>query len=219
MEAAPASIAAPREAQLELALQSDADRLRLEVISLERRLRTAEAEAAEARRQQDRLVGERDVLKKTCDRLSQEAAHRQDGNPKNDLQIRLLQQERDRLRQQLDEACEELGLVTTRDERGEQLRSMLERERHERLALTKQRDEMLLQFNDSTVMIEKLRSQLAEAAISLAKNEDERKARIRAQHGVIDDSIPAYREADVEEVRQVFLRRAISLFLLNNVTV
>ena len=81
-----------------------------------------------------------------------------------------------------------------------QLRAMLERERHEKIVLMKQREDMMLQLKASAAMIETLRSQLAEAAVSLARNEEERKARLRSkqQSGALST-----REAGCEADRNI----------------
>lgn len=80
-----------------------------------------------------------------------------------------------------------------------QLRAMLERERHEKIVLMKQREDMMLQLKASAAMIETLRSQLAEAAVSLARNEEERKARLRSkQSGALST-----REAGCEPERNI----------------
>lgn len=101
-----------------------------------------------------------------------------------------------------------------REEESLQLRIMLQRERAEKETLMKQRDDMLFQLNATTGIIETLRSQLAEAAVSLARNEEERKARLRSQQPRPFPAPEAGSSVDVKIEQQVLIVREDALFQL-----
>ena len=104
-----------------------------------------------------------------------------------------------------------------REEEGLELRTMLQRERTEKETLMKQRDDMLLQLNATTGIIETLRSQLAEAAVLLARNEEERRARLRSQQPRQFPAPEAGSSVDVKIEQQVLIILEGALLQLDGV--